>query len=71
MEEAGAVFLPCAGYRYGSDVNNLGSGGHCWSATPYGSDYAGNLYFNSTGASTYDYWGRCYGRSVRLVQDLK
>ncbi len=69
MEAAGAVFLPAAGYRYDTSVGLAGSYGYYWSATPYGADYAFNLDFNSHGLypQYYDY-GRCIGRSVRLVR---
>ena len=71
LETAGVVFLPCAGYRYGSSVYDVGSDGYYWSATPYVTDYARYVYFYSTSAYTY-YWNyRYYGQSVRLVQDLK
>ena len=71
LEAMGCVFLPCTGYRNGSYVNNVGSNGYYWSATPYGSDYARYLYFNSTRADANDWGLRCRGRSVRLVQDVK
>lgn len=69
MEEAGAVFLPASGSRYGSSVDGVQVYGHYWSATSidsYGADY---LYFNSREAGWDDY-SRCSGRAVRLVQDL-
>ena len=71
LEAQGCVFLPCAGCRGGSGVINVGSGGYYWSATPYGSDDARSLDFDSTIADAVNYWGRYVGRSVRLVQDLK
>ena len=68
IESAGAVFLPAAGFRYGSEVNSVGSEGYYWSATASGSSHALHAYFNllfvyTTGANRY-----C-GLSVRLVQD--
>ena len=71
FEAEGCVFLPCAGYRYGSNVYDVGSYGSYWSATPGGSGNAGFLYFNSTDANADDGWYRYFGQSVRLVQDLK
>ena len=71
LEAKGCVFLPCAGYRYGSNVSHVGSDGNYWSAAPYDSDYARYLYFNSAGAYTFYYWSRYFGLSVRLVQDLR
>ena len=64
-----SVSLPAAGYRscYG-DVNRVGSSGHYWSSAPDGSDDAWRLYFSS-GSVGMDISNRCYGRSVRLVQD--
>ena len=71
LETRGCVFLPCAGYRRGSDVYSVGSGGVYWSATPGDSDDARGLFFHSTIAGT-RYWGnRYFGLSVRLVQDLR
>ena len=69
LEAAGAVFLPASGYRYGSDVNDVRSGGRYWSATKNdgGADYlefsSGKAYMGTKG-SFY------YGQSVRLVKDL-
>jgi hypothetical protein len=75
MEEAGAVFLPCAGSREGTNVNNCGIHGHYWSSTaligmnqsftmyiaPSGSGFVHNLVGN--------YVRRDIGLSVRLVKD--
>ena len=63
-----SIFLPAAGYRYGTKVNYRGSYGYYWSSTlsSYYSSYACNLSFGSS-----DYgWGtsnRCDGHSVRPV----
>ena len=64
----GVVFLPAAGFRDGSDVYVVGSGGGYWSATPVGSGYAFFLYFDSSNALMDDRY-RYYGFSVRLVVD--
>ena len=69
MESYGAVFLPAAGYRYWTEVDNVGSGGDYWSSSTY-NDYAANLlYFASfdVGASFNE---RYHGHSVRLVHDI-
>ena len=68
-----SIVLPASGYRYcNGNVNYVGSHGNYWSSTPSstpsGSDGAWYLYFNSGGVDM-DYNIRCYGRSVRLVQD--
>ena len=69
LEKSGAVFLPAAGGRDGSDVYYVQNDGIYWSATEdfsYGAYY---LYFFSDAARlSSDY--RYYGQSVRLVKDL-
>ena len=64
-----SIVLSAAGYRdCDGSVNDVGSDGLYWSSTPCGSEDAWYLYFNSGGVSmNYNY--RCYGLSVRLVQD--
>ena len=70
LEAAGAVFLPAAGYRYGSDVGSVQFRGCYWSTTEYNGYYAIYLYFCSYVASmSYDI--RYYGLSVRLVKDIQ
>ena len=63
-----SIFLPCAGYGYGTSLYDAGSRGLYWSSVP---DSDGNfayvLYFNSGYHST-GYGYRYYGRSVRPVQ---
>jgi len=67
MEANGAVFLPAAGYRDGTDVSDVGSYGYYWSSSA-----GGGLYFASYGVNAGNYnFGRSYGRSVRLVQDVE
>ncbi len=69
MEVAGAVFLPAAGWRYGSGVNLVQNCSFYWSATEYYGDGALCLYFRSDEAYVVNY-GRDLGLSVRLVKDL-
>ena len=71
LEALGAVFLPAAGYRDGSNVSGVGLGGYYWSATEYSnsSNLAYYLRFSSNQAIMFD-GTRNYGRSVRLVKDL-
>lgn len=71
LEAKGCVFFPCAGQRGSSSVNDVGSYGFYWSASPYNSDRAWSLFFHSTSASTYHWGHRQLGLPVRLVQDLK
>lgn len=69
LEAAGAVFLPAAGIREGSNVSSVQNRGYYWSATEYDDLYSGFLGFVLDRA----YMGggpRNYGRSVRLVKDL-
>lgn len=72
-EAYGAVFLPAAGYRSGTDIDHDPSfnekRGYYWSSTSYG-DYGGHyVLFDNTGfypeyTSNYGFWGM----SVRLVR---
>ena len=68
MESAGAVFLPAAGYRYRTGVNDVGLLGRYWSATPDDANYA---YYISSGSAYLfpqsSHYRYC-GLSVRLVQ---
>ena len=68
FEQAGAVFLPAAGYRARTSLYGVGSYGDYWSSSSYyGSSFAYHVEFY------YDYLSperskyRYYGRSVRLV----
>ena len=70
MEANGAVFLPAAGYRFGTDVYGVGYGGDYWSSSAYDFYNAGCLYFFGDYVEA-DYGSRDYGLSVRLVQDVK
>lgn len=66
------IFLPAAGFRDGTSVDDLGTSGYVWSSTlDAGSPYfARGLYFNSTEA-TVNYNDRYYGFSVRAVLNKK
>ena len=69
LEAAGAVFLPTAGCRNGSDVGNVQESGIYWSATELNiiDVYSCNFY---SGGTYISYTTRAYGYSVRLVKDL-
>ena len=69
LESAGAVFLPAAGFRFGSYVSYVQYYGYYWSATEYDSYDAYYLYFSSGAADMLSY-SRDLGSSVRLVKDL-
>ena len=63
------LFLPAAGNRNGSDLNNAGSNGNYWSSTqnPSNTNNAYNLNFNSDGTNTNNN-NRNNGQSVRPVE---
>ena len=65
------IYLPAEGYRGYDDggVGGVGSHGGYWSSTPYGSESAWRLLFNS-GYHGMNYFDRYFGQSVRLVQSL-
>jgi len=67
FEAHGAVFLPAAGGRSGTSVENVGSYGSYWSSSSYGSDIACYLDFNGSELDMNCNYSRYYGRSVRLV----
>lgn len=70
-EAGGAVFLPAAGYRDGTEVGWVGNGGYYWSRT-HALDlhgYAEVLGFNPEQASARFLGQTRWGESVRLVQD--
>ena len=69
LEAAGAVFLPASSCRIGADVSNENIGIY-WSSSYGDSDYACYLFFNSNYLNPQNYYKRCEGYSVRLVQDL-
>ena len=69
LEAKGAVFLPAAGYRDGTDVYDVGSYGRYWSSSANDYGRASYLYFYSGRVGT-SYLGRSDGGSVRLVRGL-
>lgn len=69
LEAAGAVFLPAAAWRGGSNVNFENEGNY-WSATEYNSYSAYDFSFRSHVAEDMGCNSRFCGQSVRLVKDL-
>ena len=67
-----SLFLPAAGFRWGSSLRNAGAYGCCWSRTLYSSDpyNAYNLNFRS-GLVHWNYFYRFSGQSVRAVRVQK
>ena len=68
MESAGAVFLPAAGFRNGTNVNRVGSYGRYWSSTPGGEYDACLMNFNSIYLDASIFSDRFAGFSVRPVR---
>jgi hypothetical protein len=68
MEDNGAVFLPAAGYRVGTSVSNMDSGGNYWSTSYNGSSYARFVLFDDSNLYTDFSNYRFYGLSVRLAR---
>ncbi len=69
IEASGAIFLPAAGSRWGSNVSGVGAEGHYWSSSPYDENGAGNLYFNATSLGAVYGHNRHLGYAVRLVRE--
>ena len=72
MESAGAVFLPAAGYRWGSSkMYEVGVSGEYWSASFSTTDEAYDLDFKSGNINPMNTFSREYGFSVRLVRQIQ
>ena len=67
LEANGAVFLPAAGRRYGTNVSYVGSYGYYWSDVYYYSDGAYGVGFDDSHLDAEYCSHRNYGQSVRLV----
>ena len=70
LESVGAVFLPVAGGRIGSDILSVQDIGAYWSASRRNGDRAYGLYFSSGRKQVMQAPSRAAGSSVRLVKDL-
>ena len=67
-----SLFLPAAGYRYGSELYSAGERGLYWSSSLY-ADYPYDAWFflfYADGQYMYYYY-RCIGRSVRPVRSAR
>ncbi len=63
------IFLPAAGYYYGTTLSGRGSSGYYWSRSIHSNASNGyRLLFNSGGVFPQNYIYRFYGFSVRAVQ---
>ncbi|MBQ6977669.1 MAG: hypothetical protein IJQ18_03435, partial [Paludibacteraceae bacterium] len=67
LQNVGCVFIPAAGYRDGTSVNEVGSEGYYWSSSAYYATSAYFLFFSSGSVSPQNRYNRCDGYSVRLV----
>ena len=64
-----SIFMPAAGYRYGTSIGNARNYGYYWTSS-LGTEYAYNarkIYFYSNNYYIYNDY-RCYGMSVRAVR---
>ena len=68
IEQYGAVFLPAAGYRLGTEINNTESSGHYWSSSHYFEDRANCVSIFDSGLYPQAIDFIFNGFSVRLVQ---
>ena len=70
LEASGAIFLPAAGYRYGTVVNDYDNVGIYWTVTSqYNSGSASFFGFSGTNNSCARERYKCDGCSVRPVKD--
>ena len=65
------VFLPAAGNRNGTSVNNVGSNGNYWSSSYNNANNAYNVNFNDSNLNTDNNHNRYNGQSVRLVRSAQ
>ena len=70
FEAAGCVFLPAAGYRTDTTVQNVDDRGHYWSSSSNNPIYAKPFCFTSNSMITDALSDRKFGFSVRLVRDV-
>ena len=69
MEMAGAIFLPAAGFRNGTNTSDVNVVGFYWSATHKTGMQANSLHFTSSSVSASTGKSRGNGCSVRLVKN--
>lgn len=71
MEDAGAVFLPAAGYRNGKNLTNVHYDGNYWASDSNAENKANMMYFTDEILKPAFADQRLFGQAVRLVQDVK
>ena len=67
IDDNGLLFLPAAGRRAGSLIDDVGSIGYYWSTTSSSATAAYSMHFSATHFSNPNSYGRRYGFSVRLA----
>lgn len=70
LEASGVVFLPAAGMRDGSDVNDVNTAGNYWTVIS-GSEQDKAYVFSFTDGTTIENTSRSHGMSVRLVRNVE
>lgn len=70
LNTGNSIFLPTAGYRFGTILVDAGTYGSYWSTALYvgSAPYAYHLFFSSFGPHLYNTW-RVYGMSIRPVTE--
>ena len=69
-ENGNSIFLPAAGDRLGTQLNDAGKWGYYWSSSPSKSNSYLACYLLSGRGDHYVYWNsRYYGKSIRLVSE--
>ena len=68
MENAGAVFLPVAGYRYNGNINWVGQSGYYWSSSVASAGASAWCYRLTKDNVSREYYNLHYGMCVRLVK---
>ena len=71
LKKDNLVFLPAAGFRDGSDLNQVGDRGRYWSSSESDGGFAYRMYFDSGSVSHSDSGVRENGYSVRLVTNCE
>lgn len=69
LQEAGLVFLPCAGTREKGEAGRCGTIGGYWSSTASDPTHVRGFYFYSARVDAFSWPLRSLGYSVRLVKD--
>ena len=70
FEAAGCVFLPAAGWRNGTTIDNINDRGYYWSSSSHNTTAAKRLFFAAGLELTGDN-SRAFGFSVRLVREVE